>query len=389
MHRRRRFLKTASAIGLGSLAGCVGGLGGSSGPIKIGFNAPLTGFASADGKSARQGAKLAEELINENGGVNDRDVEVLVEDDAAAQDEAVPIAQEFINSDNVDVGVSGSYSSPTRAIAPIYNQNGVPFISGYATHPDITNGEYTFRVGIWAPIHGKAGAMIAEDRLDAQSAALFRLNNDFGTTISDAFKQAAQQRGIDIVYETTYPVGESNFRSALNSVKEAGPDLLYATGYYHEAANIVKQADEIGVEAQIMGEEGYDSPQFFELGGQATNGTIITTNLNRGSEREATTTFLSEYQSRWEVRADMVAANCYDGVQLAARAISDAGSTDADEVVSAIESLENWEGAATGPIRDFIGPGEAVRPISVQEVQNMEWTEYMVITDDQIIRPNV
>jgi branched-chain amino acid transport system substrate-binding protein len=391
MNTRRAFLKATGAAGVAAFAGCtsITGGGGDSGPIKIGFNAPLTGFASADGQSAEQGAKLARDLINDGGGVDGREIELLVEDDAAASDQAVPVAKDFINNQNVDFGVSGSYSTPTRAISTLYNKNDVPFIAGYATHPDITKGDYTFRIGIWAPIHGKVAAKIADEELDVETAAVFKMNNDFGMTISNQFVESAKERGIEIVYTTKYGVGESNFRSALNSVKGKAPDLLHATGYYHEAANIAKQKSEVGVEAQLMGEEGYDSPKFFELGGNTVNDTIITTNLNRGSDNEGTTTFIEEYRNRWNMRADMVAANSYDAVRLAAKATQEAGSTDPDAIAETINGLTEWTGAATGPIHEFIGPGEAVRDIPVQQVRNMEWTEYAVVTDEDIILPDV
>ncbi len=389
MAQRRQFLKSVGIAGATALAGCSNLTTSGSSEIKIGFNAPKTGFASADGQSATRGAKLAESIINDNGGVNGKDLKVLIKDDAAKSDEAVPIAKNFINKEAVDFGISGSYSTPSRAIAPLYNKNKIPFISAYATHPDITQGKYTFRVGIWAPLHGKVGAKVATDKLGAKTAAVFTVDNDFGHTISDQFKKSAKKRGIDIVYDTKYPLGEDNFRSALSSVKKKSPDLLYATGYYSEAANIVKQVDEIGLDVQIMGEEGYDSPKFFDLGGKATNGTVITTNLDRGRQADATQTFLSKYNSKYNVQADMVAANSYDSIKLAAKAVKKAGGTDSKEVVNAISNLKNWKDAATGPIYEFMGPGEAVRPIAVQQVKDQSWTEYEVVKDKSIIRPNV
>lgn len=388
MVSRRNLLKAIGVSSLAGVTGCLQGGGGASGPIKIGFNAPLTGFASADGQQAEQGAKLAEQLINDDDGVNGREIQVLVEDDAASSDESVPIAKEFINNQNVHFGVSGSYSTPTRAISSIYNENGVPFISGYATHPDITNGEYTFRVGIWAPLHGKVAAKLAADDLDASKVAVLTIDNDFGQTITDSFMDEAPGRGLEVVYQTKYPLGETEFRSVLGNVQSNNPDMLFATGYYNEAANIVKQAEEIGLDIPIVGEEGYDSPKFFELGGQATEGTIISTNLNRDSDLDSTQSFISEYQSEWNEPPSMVAASSFDGIQLAAKAASETGGTDPDEIAEAINTLSNWTGAATGPIKEFIGPGEAVRPITMQEVQDQAWTEYVTYDDPDLIRPD-
>ena len=103
--------------------------------IKIGFNAPLTGFAAADGKSALNGAELAVEQVNAAGGVNGDQLELVVYDDQASPKESVPIAQKLIEKDGVVAAVSGSYSGATRAAAGIFQESGVPYISAFAIHP--------------------------------------------------------------------------------------------------------------------------------------------------------------------------------------------------------------------------------------------------------------
>ena len=90
--------------------------------IKIGFNAPLTGFAASDGKSASEGAKLAVEQINSAGGVNGKMLELVIYDDQAKPAQAIPIANKLIGQDKVVMGVSGSYSGPTRSAAGVYQE---------------------------------------------------------------------------------------------------------------------------------------------------------------------------------------------------------------------------------------------------------------------------
>ena len=106
--------------------------------VKVGFNVPLTGFAAADGKSALNGAKLAVKQANETGGINGEKIELVIYDDQASPKEAVPIANRLIEKDGVKVAVSGSYSGSTRAAAGIFQSAGIPYISAYAIHPDIT-----------------------------------------------------------------------------------------------------------------------------------------------------------------------------------------------------------------------------------------------------------
>ena len=123
--------------------------------IRIGFHAPLTGFAAADGKSAVQGAELAVEQINAAGGVNGRKLELAIQDDQARPDQAVPLANKYIG-DGFKLVVSGSYSGPTRASAGVFQAAKIPYISAYAIHPDITRaGNYVFRTSFMGEVQGR------------------------------------------------------------------------------------------------------------------------------------------------------------------------------------------------------------------------------------------
>ena len=134
-----------AGIAMLSLAVVLAGCGGSQpqgqadkGPIKIGFFAPVTGPAAADGQSVLNAAKLAVEQKNKAGGINGRQVELVYYDDQFDTKQAVSIAQKLTTKDGVVAVVSGSYSGPTRAVAKIYQDAKIPMISAYANHPDIT-----------------------------------------------------------------------------------------------------------------------------------------------------------------------------------------------------------------------------------------------------------
>lgn len=114
--------------------------------VKIGFQAPLTGPAATDGVSAKIASEMAVENINAGGGVLGQRVELVTYDDQAKTEEAVFTANKLIGQGGVKFAVSGSYSASGRAAAPIFQQAGVPFISAYGVHPDITRaGNYVFR----------------------------------------------------------------------------------------------------------------------------------------------------------------------------------------------------------------------------------------------------
>ena len=364
----------------------LGTFGIAEGNIKIGLFVPLTGFAAADGHSALVGAQIAVDLINAAGGINGRMVELVYYDDAARADQASAIARKLIEQDQVVIGISGSYSTPTRAAAAIFQQAGVPMISAYAIHPSIIEtGHLIFRVGMGAPVEGIAGGHLAVEKLGAHRIAILSMDNDFGVSLSEYFKQTVLGLGAEIVFEKRYSLGESEFREVLSSIRGANPDLIWATAYYAGAANIVSQARELGITATILGQEGYDSPKFIELAGEAAEGVIIVTDLNRDSERPVVQQFLAEFQARAGIPADMVGASAFDAVKVAAYALAQVG-TDPEDIAAAINGIRHMDDVVTGPFYAFLGR-EAIRPVEVQIVQGGAFHFFHTYTDPTIIIP--
>lgn len=105
---------------------------GAQDTIKIGFFAPITGPAAADGMSAKHAVELGLKEVNEAGGIKGKKVELIVYDDRLKAEKAVAIANKLIEKDKVIGVVSGSYSGPTRVTAPIFQKAGMPMVAGYA-----------------------------------------------------------------------------------------------------------------------------------------------------------------------------------------------------------------------------------------------------------------
>src|SRR5207249_451801 len=128
--------------------------------LKLGFQAPLTGAAATDGVSAKIAAEMAAEKINGgSGGVLGQKIELAIYDDQAKTEEAVFTANKLVGQDGVKFAVSGSYSASGRAASPIFQKAGIPFISAYGVHPDITrSGNYVFRGVHLGPPQGRAAA---------------------------------------------------------------------------------------------------------------------------------------------------------------------------------------------------------------------------------------
>jgi len=360
--------------------------------IRIGFFAPITGPAAADGASAKNAVELGLKEVNDAGGINGKKINLIIYDDRLNPQEAVAVANKLIEKDKVVGVVSGSYSGPTRVTAPIFQKAGIPMVAGYAVHPDVTwdskerkPNDFCFRNGFLGEIEGAAAAEFAVKSLKAKKVSLVFMDNDFGRAISSGFAERAEKLGAKVLTKQMYKFpGEKDFRPYLTRIKEGNPDLIFAAGYYNEAASIVRQAKELGVTSKIMGEEGFDSPKFLEIAGPAAEGVIIATNLDRDDPRPLVQNFLKNYRKAYNEDADMVGASSYDAFMILVNAIRKAG-TASRAIQKALLETKDYNGL-TGKISRFV-QGEVVKPVQIQVVKGGKFHRLGVVDNPEVITP--
>lgn len=352
--------------------------------IKIGLLVPLTGFAAADGKSALEGAKLALAQANAKGGINGEKLDLVIYDDQASPKEAVPAATRLIEKDKVVGAVSGSYSASTRAAAGVFQSAKVPYVTAYAIHPDITRvGDYMFRVSAMGEVQGRAGAKLVSE-LGKKNVALITVKNDFGQSLAAGFKDAAPKFGLNIVGEHEYSIQDRQFGPLVAKVKSQSPDVIYASGYFYTAGPLVSQLRAAGITAPIIGQEGYDSEKFMEIAGPAAEGVLVTTSLDRDSDRPATKTFLTDYRQATKEGADMVAASTYTAVNVLVEGLRQTGGKGGAALRDAIAAAR-----FDTPIGElsFNDLHEVRKNVQVQVVKDKAFRRHSVISDPVLLNP--
>lgn len=377
-------------LGIIVMAVCVAALGmagalEAADKIKIGFNAPLTGFAASDGKSSSEGAKLAVEQINAAGGINGKMLELVIYDDQAKPAQSILIASKLIGQDKVVIGVSGSYSGPTRSAAGVYQEAKIPYISAYAIHPDITRaGDYVFRTSFLGEVQGRGGAKLIGNVIGKKRVVMITLQNDFGKSLAAGFKEAAGNYGIKIVNEYQYSIKDRQFGPIVAKVKADKPDAIYASGYYFTAGPLVSQLRAAGITVPIIGQEGYDSQKFIEIAGKAAEGVIITTSLDRDSDVPETKDFIEAFEKKAGFKVDMVAASAHTAIMVVADALKRAGTSDPKALRDAIAKTDLK--VSTGTIK-FNKLGEVMKAVQVQVVRDGNWHRHSVIDDPALLAP--
>ena len=353
--------------------------------LKIGFNVPLTGFAAADGKSALNGAKLAVKQANQAGGINGKMIELVVYDDQASPKQAVPISNKLIEKDKVVAAISGSYSGATRAAAGVFQSAEIPYISAYAVHPEITKaGNYVFRTSFMGEVQGRAGAKLIGATLQRKRVVLITLKNDFGKSLAAGFKEAAGQFNLKIVNEYEYSIKDRQFGPIVAKVKADAPEAIYATGYFFTAGPLVSQLRAAGITVPVIGQEGYDSEQFIKIAGKASEGTIITTSLDRDSNSSETRSFISEFEAMAGHKVDMVAASGHTAMKVLVAAMKKAGTTSPSAIRNAIAQTNLV--ASTGSI-SFNDLGEVQKNVQVQVVRDGDFHYHSEIRDQVLLAP--
>ena len=353
--------------------------------VKIGFNVPLTGFAAADGKSALNGAKLAVKQANQAGGINGKMIELVVYDDQASPKQAVPISNKLIEKDKVVAAISGSYSGATRAAAGVFQSAEIPYISAYAVHPEITKaGNYVFRTSFMGEVQGRAGAKLIGATLQRKRVVLITLKNDFGKSLAAGFKEVAGQFNLQIVNEYEYSIKDRQFGPIVAKVKADAPEAIYATGYFFTAGPLVSQLRAAGISVPVIGQEGYDSEQFIKIAGKASEGTIITTSLDRDSNSSETRSFISEFEAMAGHKVDMVAASGHTAMKVLVAAMKKAGTTSPSAIRNAIAQTNLV--ASTGSI-SFNDLGEVQKNVQVQVVRDGDFHYHSEIRDQVLLAP--
>ena len=355
--------------------------------IKVGFQAPLTGFAATDGKSAKIAAEMAVDDINGAGGVLGQKLQLITYDDQAKSDQAIFTANKLIGEDGVKLVVNGSYSASGRAAAPVFQKASVVMIAAYGVHPDITTaGDYMFRLVHLGPPQGRATALFVGKMLGLKKVSAITMDNDYGQATMDGFLEAAPKYGIEVINKYSYSLKDRQFGSIVASVKRDNPDGIYATAYFFTGGPLVSQLRAAGIKAPIIGSQAFDSEKFIEIAGPAAEGTYIVDSFDRNRKDEALQHFFAEFQKRAGYAPEGVAAVTYSAVKLMADGIKRAGSADPVKVRDALAATKNFA-MLEGNLNGFNSLHEIIMPISVNAIKDGKFQAAAQITDLDAFAP--
>jgi branched-chain amino acid transport system substrate-binding protein len=359
----------AVIVSLSLLSACQN-QGGGGDKVRVGVFMSTTGSTANFGISSVNGIKMAADEINAAGGINGKQIELLVQDDRSDAAEAATIVTKFVTQDQVHAILGEVASSRSIAAAPIAQNAKIPMLTPSSTNPEVTKkGNFIFRSCFIDPVQGAAIAQFAAKSLNAKSAAIMvDRKNDYSTGLEKVINETFTKMGGKIVSVQSYQEGDQDFNAQLTSLKGANPEVIVVPGYYNDVGLIAKQARDKGINVPLVGGDGWDSTQLYAIGGTALVGSYFTNHYSPYDTEAKVQKFVNDYKSRYGSIPDALAATAYDAAKIMFDAIKRAPSLEGTAIRDALAATKEFPGV-TGTVT-FNENRDAVKPIVMIEIKD-------------------
>lgn len=317
-------------------------IGITSPALKIALVVPLSGDFSQIGEEERNGALLAIEDANANGGAFGRKFELVQMNDKGDPIESAIIAQK-ISADTAILGVVGGINAgDTIASAQIYAKNNVVMVSPSTTTTELTNKGYysVFRVCASDALEGPYAANFIMSNLKFKRAAIIEDNSAYARELTDSFKSEFLKLGGTILVEEKVSQGDKDFKAPLEKIKSLNPEVIYFAGMYPECAQIIKEAKGMGIKSIFFGANGIKDTEFIKVAGIASEGTMATSvgfSLNKLSKGPD---FAQRYRNVFKKDPTDYSVFAYDATLSIIDAIKLAGKPDRTILANAMHNLK-------------------------------------------------
>ena len=315
--------------------------------VKIGHAAPLTGGIAHLGKDNEYGAKLAIDEANAKGmtiGGEKIVFEMLSEDDEGKPDKGPIIAQKFVDA-KVSGVVGHLNSGVTIPASAVYNQAGIPMISGSATNPKLTEQGFNnvFRTVGRDDQQGPAIASYLNAQYKPKTVAVIDDATSYGEGLANEVEKTLKAAGIVVLPREKGTDKTTDWKAILTKLKGKKPDAVFYGGMDLGAGPLMRQGRELGIKAVFAFGDGACTDKMKELAGDASEGLICS---QAGIPVQAASKeFLSAFKAKFNSDPLIYAPFTYDGANLIIAAMQKADSVDPAKYLPELAKL-SFQGAS-------------------------------------------
>ena len=330
--------------------------------FKIGGIGPVTGAAAVYGLAVKNGAQIAVDEINADGGINGYQIDFQVQDDEHDAEKSVN-AYNTLKDWGMQMLMGTVTSAPCVAVADKTMADNMFQITPSGSSVECAQNPNVFRVCFSDPDQGAASATyIAENKLADKIAVIYDSSDVYSSGIYEKFASEAANHGLDIVAAEAFTADSNkDFSTQLQKAKDAGADLVFLPIYYTEASLILNQANTMGYAPKFFGCDGMDGIlQVDNFDTKLAEGLMLLTPFAADADDELTQKFVTAYKEKYGETPIQFAADAYDAIYAIKAAAEEAGIT---PETSASDTCDKMK--------------EAMLKITVNGLtgENMTWTE--------------
>jgi branched-chain amino acid transport system substrate-binding protein len=315
--------------------------------VKIGHVGPLTGGIAHLGKDNENGARLALDEANAKGlkleGKNVK-LELVADDDQADPKVGTTVAQKLV--DAKVAGVVGHLNSGVSIPASgIYNQAGIPMISGSSTNPQLTEQGFktVFRVVGRDDQQGPAIASYLAGEVKPKTAAVIDDATAYGEGLANEVEKTLKAAGVKVLPREKGTDKTADFKAILTKIKGRKPDAVFYGGMDATGGPLLKQGRELGIKAVFAFGDGACTDKMKELAGDAAEGLLCS---QAGLPVQAANKkFLDAYKAKFKIDPILYAPFTYDAANLLIEAMKKANSPDPAKYLPELAKI-SYEGAS-------------------------------------------
>ena len=352
----------AAADATTAAEGASNGAAADGAVFKIGGIGPVTGAAAVYGLAVKNGAQIAVDEINADGGINGYQIEFNFQDDEHDAEKSVN-AYNTLKDWGMQVLMGTVTSAPCVAVADKTNADNMFQITPSGSSVECAQNPNVFRVCFSDPDQGAASATyIAENKLAEKIAVIYDSSDVYSSGIYEKFASEAANQGLEIVDAEAFTADSNkDFSTQLQKAKDAGADLVFLPIYYTEASLILKQADTMGYAPKFFGCDGMDGIlQVENFDTKLAEGLMLLTPFAADAQDELTQKFVTSYKENYGETPIQFAADAYDAIYAIKAAMEEADITPETSVSDTCDKMK-----------------EAMLKIKVNGLtgEDMTWTE--------------
>jgi len=320
-------------------------------PYKIGFIGAMTGPIAKYG--SYEAVKLAVDDINNSGGINGQQLQLIAEDGKCDSKVAVDAMNKLVDVDQVKIVLGGHCTPESLAIAPIAESKNVLMLASITTSPALSTftnkGGYVIRTSPVSVIQAEIVSDYAYNKLSLRKMAVIHEQTDYARPIGEKMRDDFNQFGGNTVVFESYTPGTTDFRTVLTKVKSQGADSIYLSAQSPDAAlNFMKQVKELGLDSlKLFGNDVAGIPANLQKEPALYEGFMLALpnfDTSTGKPNE----FLNEYNAKYnttELPYGVWTAECYDAVKIIANEISKNGM-DIAKIKDDLRGLKDYNGVS-------------------------------------------